>query len=311
VIRERANVRSSRWAPVAILLLALSASAAVHCGGDADYVAELEQWKSERQERLQEEDGWLTLVGLYWLEPGANDFGANPELPIVLSADGVPSIGGTFHLDDDGVYVEAAPGSPLTVNDEPIAGRVALRDDSSDEPDLLGLGRLRFHIIKRGERYGVRVKDPQSAVRLNFSGIDYFDFDAAFRLEATMKPFDEPLRVELPTAAGTTATLLAPGEVEFVVNGERHTMLPLVDEPGETTLWFIFSDRTSGKETYGFRYLYSELEEDGRVDLDFNYAYNPPCAFTPYATCTLPPKQNRLDTRIEAGERIYGHQGHP
>jgi len=306
VIGEGAIVRTARWSPAAILLLALSASVAVHCGGDGDYVAELEQWKTERQERLQKEDGWLTLVGLHWLEPGPNDFGADPELPIVLSADGVPSVGGTFHLEDDGVQVEAAPGSPLTVNDEPIAGRIALGDDNSEETDYLGLGRLRFHIIKRGERYGVRVKDPESSRRLNFSGIEYFDFDPAFRLDATMKPFDEPREVELPTAAGTTASLLAPGEVEFVVNGERHTMLPLVGEPGETTLWFIFKDRTSGKETYGFRYLYSELEEDGRVDLDFNYAYNPPCAFTPYATCALPPKENRLDTRIEAGERMRG-----
>ena len=298
--------RSSLRAATAILWIALPLGLACDAGnGSGDYLADLENWKAERQERLRAEDGWLTLVGLHWLEPGANRFGADPELPIVLSAEGAPPLAGTFHLDDEGVHVEPAPGSPLTVNDEPVAGRVTLRDDHSEERDVLGLDRLQLHVIRRGERHGIRVKDPRSPVRLEFSGIDYFDVDPAFRPGAVLKRFDEPLEVQLPTAAGTTASLLAPGEVEFVVHGETHTLLPLVGEPEETTLWFIFSDRTSGKETYGFRYLYSELAEDGRVDLDFNYAYNPPCAFTPYATCVLPPKENRLGVRIEAGEKAF------
>ncbi len=272
-----------------------------------DYLAQVLRWRAERLERLRAEDGWLTLVGLHWLEAGENRFGANPDLPIVLSAAGVPAWAGTFHLAGASVQVEAAPGSPLIMNGEPVTGRKAVSDDSGTAPDVLGLGRLRLLLLKRGERFAVRVKDKENPLRTAFGGIEHFDVDPAYRLDAIFKPFDAPLPLRIATAAGSVEELLAPGQVEFVVNGQKRTLLPLIEKPGETKLWFIFKDLTSGKETYGFRYLYADLAEGGKVALDFNYAYNPPCAFTPYATCALPPKENMLETRIAAGEKMRPH----
>ena len=139
---------------------------------------------------------------------------------------------------------------------------------------------------------------------MKFSGLDFYPPTPKYRLDAELKPYDEPREVEIQTVSGSSTKLLIPGGVEFTLDGQLYTLQPLVSEPGETELWFIFKDQTSGKETYGFRYLYADLT-DGRVDLDFNRAYNPPCAFTPYATCPLPPRENRLEVRIEAGERIF------
>ena len=289
-------------------LLLCAAWAAVRAQPADDRRAEIETWRAERQERLRGDNGWLTLVGLHWLESGENRFGADEELPVPLEAPGVAAWAGTLHLEGDEVRIQAAPGTTLTLNDEPLSGTAVIAADSQDQPDVLGVGRLRLTVIRRGGRTAIRAKDPESEVRTGFTGIDYFDIDLSYRVEAELKPFDEPLGVEIPTVVGTTATLLVPGQVEFLLHGERRTLHPLVSEPGETSLWFIFKDRTSGKESYGFRYLWAEVEESGKIDLDFNYAYNPPCAFTPYATCILPPKENRLDARIEAGERIYaGH----
>lgn len=291
----------------ALLLLAPCAVGAAGPEPAADYLAQVLKWRADRLERLRAEDGWLTLVGLHWLEPGENRFGANPDLPIVLSAAGVPSWAGTFHLASDSVQVEAARGSSLTMNGEPLGGRKTVSDDSATAPDVLGLGRLRLYLIKRGERFAIRVKDPQSPARTGFAGIEYFDVDPAYRVDAVFKPFDAPLPLRVATAAGTVEELLAPGQVEFVVNGQKATLLPLIEKPGETKFWFIFKDLTSGKETYGFRYLYADLSVGGKVALDFNYAYSPPCAFTPYATCAMPPKENLLETRIAAGEKMQPH----
>ncbi len=289
----------------AIGLVLLASGASAQPVRDADHAAAIESWRATRLERLRSEDGWLTLVGLHWLETGENRFGADPGLPIVLDAEGVPAWAGTFRLGAGEVRVEAAPGSPLRLGDAPLAGPAVLRDDSQEQPDVLALGRLRLHVIRRGERFAIRVKDPQSPIRTGFAGIDSFPIDPAYRVAARLERFEQPLEVAIPTAAGTTELLRAPGRVAFTLGGARHTLLPLVEQPGETSLWFIFKDPTSGKETYGFRYLYGDLHEDGTVDLDFNRAYNPPCAFTPYATCALPPKENHLAVRIEAGERIY------
>ena len=271
-----------------------------------DYAGAMAQFRAEREERLRSTDGWLTLAGLFWLSAGENRFGSDPENSIVLSAEDVPPWAGTFVYDGDTVTLKTAPGVEIRLNDEPLERR-EIRDDGDEQADVLTLGRLRLHVIERGDRHGVRVKDPQSIRLKEFRGLNYFPLDPAYRLDAAFKPYDEPREISITTVIGTTQTLLAPGSVEFTIDGETHSLLPVVEDPDDTSLWFIFQDQTSGKETYGFRYLYADLE-DGRVDLDFNKAYNPPCAFTPYATCPLPQRENRLEARIEAGERIYiGH----
>ncbi len=273
---------------------------------DEDYTGAMAQFRAEREERLRSPDGWLTLAGLFWLSAGENRFGSDSENSIVLSAEDVPPWAGTFVYDGDSVTLKTAPDVEIRLNDEPVKRR-KLRDDGDEEADVLTLGRLRLHVIERGDRHGVRVKDPESIRLKEFRGLNYFPLDPAYRLDAVFKPYDEPREVSIATVIGTTLILLTPGSVEFTLDGETHSRQPVVEDPDDTSLWFIFQDQTSGKETYGFRYLYADLK-DGRVDLDLNKAYNPPCAFTPYATCPLPQRENRLEVRIEAGERIYiGH----
>jgi uncharacterized protein (DUF1684 family) len=308
------GVREARprpfWIAVALrsvtLLLLVSCAAPVEPPERTDeWAASIAQFRAEREEGLRSDNGWLTLAGLHWLRPGENRMGSDPDNPVVLSADGVPAWAGTLVLEDDTVTLRAAPGAEITLGDAPVEERV-LRDDAEGQPDVLTVGRLRFHIIRRGDRFGVRVKDPEHPRLKAFRGLATFPLDPRFRFDAAFEPFDEPREVEITTVIGTRVTMLAPGRVTFTLDGRSHSLLPFVSEPGETELWFIFKDETSGKETYGFRYLYADLA-DGRVDLDFNKAYNPPCAFTPFATCPLPPRENRIDARIEAGERAYDH----
>ncbi len=273
---------------------------------DEKYARAMEQFRAEREERLRSPDGWLTLAGLFWLSAGENRFGSDPENSIVLSTEGVPPWAGTFVYDGETVTLKTASDVVIRLNDEPVKRR-KLRDDGDEEPDVLTLGTLRLHVIERGDRHGVRVKDPESIHRKEFRGLRYFPLDPAYRFDAVFKPYDKPREVSSTTVIGTTLTRLALGSVEFTLDGEALSLQPLVEDPDDTSLWFIFQDQTSGKQTYGFRYLYADLK-DGRVDLDLNKAYNPPCAFTPYATCPLPQRKNRLEVRIEAGERIYiGH----
>jgi uncharacterized protein (DUF1684 family) len=270
---------------------------------DAAYAEAITEFRAAREERLRSPSGWLTLVGLHWLRPGENLMGSDPDNPIVLPAEGVPAWAGTLVLEGESVTLRAAPGAEFNLGDETVTER-QLRDDMTDEPDVVSVGRLTFHILRRGDRFGVRVKDPEHPRLKEFRGLTFYPLNPDYRFDAVFKPYDEPREVEVTTVLGTSTTLLAPGRVEFTLDGRIHTLQPLVSEPGETELWLIFKDQTSGKETYGFRYMYADLA-DGRVDLDFNRAYNPPCAFSPYATCPLPPRENRLEVRIEAGELAY------
>lgn len=272
---------------------------------DAGWLEELEKSRADREERLRDPNGWLTLAGLFWLEQGPNEFGRDEANTVVLAAEGVPVVAGQLVLEGETTTLNAAITAGVTLDGESVSQRVLNDDQSEDGPDVLTLSRLRFYVIRRGDRFGVRVKDPEHPALKAFTGLDYYAADPAYRLDATFVPYDEPREVEVMSVVGTTSTMLVPGEVRFRLGGRDLSLLPLVSEPGETELWFIFKDTTSGKETYGFRYLYGDLVGD-RVDLDFNRAYNPPCAFTPFATCPLPMRENRLDVAIEAGERIYG-----
>jgi len=285
---------------------------AAGCGGEptppaatAEYVAEIEAYRAAREQRLRADDGWLTLIGLYWLEPGENRFGSDPENRIVLPADASPPVAGTLWLEGDAVRLTVADGATLTIDGSPVDNRI-LADDSDGAADVLGLGRLRFHVIRRDGRLGVRVKDPDSPARRGFRGLDYFPIDPRYRVLATFVPFAEPREVTIQTVLGTTTTMRAPGTAEFSLAGTSLSMMPVVEGPDENQLFFIFRDQTSGRETYGAgRFLYATLEGN-RLWLDFNKAYNPPCAFTPFATCPLPPMENRLPLPVEAGEKDYG-----
>jgi uncharacterized protein (DUF1684 family) len=269
------------------------------------YRNEVEQWRARRLDRLRADGGWLTLVGLFWLEPGKNPVGSGSGNRVVLPAGKSPAFVGSLDRNADIVTLHAAPGSGLLSEGKPVTN-LELRADADGEPTVLTLGSLSFYVIRRGERLGVRVKDSQSEARARFRGIESFAFDPKWRVEARFEPYDPPRSISVPSVLGTVDEEKCPGALVFELEGRTYRLDPLI-EKGETDLFVIFGDRTNGAQTYGAgRFLYATSPVNGRTVLDFNKAYNPPCAFTPYATCPLPPLENRLALRIEAGEKKYG-----
>jgi len=285
---------------VSILLVAGAAAAS-----DDAYRDEIRKYRESRVERLQAPEGWLSLIGLFWLDEGPNGFGSGSTQAIVLPEDAAPAAAGTLGLEGGEVRLAAGKGITITLDGEPVLDRL-LKDDQQGDPDVLRLGRLSMYVIRRGDRFALRVKDPEAESRRDFHGIDYFDIDPTYRVEAAFEPFEEPRKVLIPTVAGTTSEMLVPGKLVFELDGGSYALEPLVGTPEATELFVIFRDETSGTETYGAgRYLYATLEE-GRAVVDFNKAYNPPCAFTRFATCPLPPRSNRLPVSVRAGEKRYG-----
>jgi len=270
---------------------------------DPIYHAEIEKWRQQREARLKAEDGWLAVAGLFWLEEGENRFGSGPDNAIVLPAGAAPAAAGTFELRHGKVGVRVAPGVTVTAAGQPVT-EMALRSDDPGPPDVLRLGRLTLHVIARGGKYGIRMKDPESETRRTFAGLQWFPVNADLRFDARFVPWPSPRTVAVPNILGQVNDLPSPGYAEFTWAGRKLRLEPVIEEPGAKELFFIFRDQTAGKETYpAGRFLYAPMPKDGVVVLDFNKAYSPPCAFTAYATCPLPPPQNRLSVRIEAGEK--------
>ncbi len=274
---------------------------------EVDLVKATQQWHDGRIARLTSEGGWLTLVGLDWLSEGENAFGSDPELAVPLEHSRLPAKAGALVLKGTTVRLVPQAGIKLTVNGQPATER-ELKTDEEGQPDVLKAGRLTFFVIRRGDRFAVRVKDPESAARKAFKGIDCYPADPAFRVVGDFIPYPEPKKVPIPTVLGTVEEQLSPGVVRFTLKGKTFTLQPVIEDPEHPELFFVFNDATSGKTTYpAGRFVYAPMPKDGKVTLDFNRAYNPPCAFSPYATCPLPPKSNRMDLAVEAGEKTYGH----
>jgi uncharacterized protein (DUF1684 family) len=274
---------------------------------DPAYLADLDRWRAERLTSLTSEYGWLSVVGLFWLHPGENRFGSDPGVEIVLPGAGTPAVAGTLELRQDGtVLLHPVPGRVLTAGGVPATER-ALASDRTGAPDVLAIDAVRFYLIERGGKLAVRVKDPQSARRAGFPGIRFFPVDPAFRVRGTFEPYPTPREVAVATVQGPEQKMLAPGLVRFRLAGTTLVLEPFVSSPYDANFFLVFRDATSGRETYGAgRFLDTPAPRapSRTVVLDFNRAYTPPCAFTPYATCPLPPKQNELPVRVEAGERF-------
>ena len=288
--------------PVLALLAATGAAPAPEA-----HRAEIEAWRAKRMANLKREDGWLTLVGLFWLQEGENRLGSDPQSNrIVFPKDSTPAMLGSLDLSKRVVTLRAAPDAGLTSAGQPVTTLI-LRSDADGPPTILQHGRISFFLIKRGERLGIRVKDSANPVLLGFHGLDNYPIDRRWRFDARWEPYQPAKTIPVPNILGSVDQEKSPGAVVFDVGG-RPNRLDAVQEPGNEQLFLIFGDETNGVETYGGgRFLYaSPPDKDGRVVVDFNKAYNPPCVFTPYATCPLPPRQNRLALRVEAGEKKYG-----
>lgn len=283
----------------------------VSCGDapppvDPAYRTEIETAWAEREARLRADDGWLTLTGLYWLEPGPNIMGAAEDAAVQLP-DG-PALAGSLHLGDDGtVTLLPDPEAGLTINGAPAA-ETELAPDTTGAPDLMRIGRCLFYLIARGDRIGVRVKDPEAPTRRDFHGIEHFPLDPEFRVTAVFEPYPAPREVAIPTVIGEPSIMLAPGLLRFEIRGETVTLEPYISGRDDRNLFLVFRDATSGVESYGAgRFLNAVLVEGtDQVVLDFNLATNPPCAFTPFATCPLPTPENTIFVAIHAGEKYSG-----
>jgi hypothetical protein len=288
-----------------VALVALTVAVLAGCRGrvepDPVYLADLQRFRASRLSSLTSPAGWLSVVGLFWLKPGDNSFGSAPDNAIPLKQG--PAIAGSFQLRADGpVVLRAAPGTTLAVNGALVA-QSRLTSDHGGKADVVELGTLTLYLIERGGAVAVRVKDRASQARTEFAGLSYFPADLRYRVTARLAPYTTGRPVEVPSAHGPAQRMLAPGVVRFSLLGVEHELEPFISTPGDTDLFFVFRDRTSGRSTYGAgRFLDTTLAHDGTVVLDFNRAYNPPCAFTPYATCPLPPPGNVLPVAVEAGE---------
>ena len=270
----------------------------------AESIAEIEQWKTERDESLRQEDGWLTLVGLFWLEEGANSLGSDPASDVIFPPT-VPAHLGHLVVDGATVRLEAPEAAGIQHEGEVVTS-LGLRTDTAEDPTILTRENLSFYVIERAGKLGVRIKDSEAAALKAFAGMDYFPLAAAWRLQASFQRFDPPKTIKVPNVLGTASEEPVPGVATFVYEGKRFELTP-VGEPDEA-LFFVFGDATNGTETYGGgRFLMADAPSaSGTIVLDFNRAYNPPCVFSPYATCPLPPPRNKLPIAIRAGEKSFG-----
>lgn len=272
-------------------------------GAEDSYSREVEAWRAGRVQRLTTPDGWLTLIGLHFLQDGDNTVGAAADNAIVLARG--PAHLGTVKLGTDGhVNIALTPGSDARVDGRAVLA-AGMFFGSDAKPTVVSFGTVSFFVIERGGKWALRVKDSEAERRTHFLGIDCFPIDPAWRIEASWVPFDQPREISIVNIIGQMSPALVTGKAVFEHDGKKIELLPIEDEPGGA-LFFVISDATSGKETYGAaRFLYADPAVDGKVVLDFNRAQNPPCAFTPFATCPLPPKENELPFAVTAGEKNY------
>jgi len=269
---------------------------------DADHEREILEWREARNERLSSPDGWLTLVGLEWLQPGANPVGSDPSHAAQIP--GGPGSWGTVNVDDQAISFVAAKDSGVTVDGQEVA-EAFLVADTAGEPTVVRSGDLAFHVIERGS-FALRVKNRRAPALLAFKGVPVYPVDSAWRVQGRFVQAESGTTVEIVNVLGQVSESPVYGTFEFEHEGKTHGLLALGTEESES-LWFLFADRTTGRETYGAgRFLYSDgMPKDGKLIVDFNKAYNPPCAFNDYSTCPLPPEQNRLDLPVRAGEKKY------
>lgn len=301
----RLRLRSGAGLGVALAVATFGGTAAA----DDAYRAEVREWRDEREARLKADGGWLTVAGLFWLEEGGKSFGSAGGNDFVVPTS-APARAGVFERTGGQVRVSLEPGVEARLNGQPLTGPAPMLPDTSGRPDVLEMGPLTLTVIERGGRYGIRLRDRDSAARKAFTGLQWFDVDESWRVEARFVPYPEPKAVKVPNVLGQMNEVPSPGYAEFTRDGQTIRLDGVLEEKDAQELFYIVRDGTSGKETYGSgRFLYAPLPKEGRIVLDFNKAYSPPCAFTPYATCPLPPRQNWMTIRVEAGEKTYGH-GH-
>jgi len=260
----------------------------------------IEEWQVQRLERLKSKNGWLSLAGLFWLEEGENSFGSDAENDIVFP-EKADAFSGTLVLNSGLVTISVEEGVEILHGDT-LVKEMKLADDHSENTSRLQQGDLAWYIVKRGERYGIRLRDHKHPRIDELDHIPSYPIQTSYVVEATLEPFDSPKTMTVATPLeGFTESYECPGILNFRINGKNLTLHPFTSGSG---YFLVIADETSGLDTYGAgRFMYATPDSCGRIILDFNKAYNPPCAFSPFATCPMPPRENFLTAAIEAGEK--------
>jgi len=290
-------------------LLALPALAA-----DSAWQRDLLAWRDRHVADLLKPDGWLSLVGLEWLQPGDNAFGSASDNRLHLPA-GQPAHLGVLHLDGTAVTIAPPPGgfpSGFLIDGQPAHPQELRTDPDSDARNpLLTIGSLNSYVVRREDRFALRIKDSQAPALTGFHGLNWYAPDPRYRVTSRWLPYTPPRTVSLATLVGTSYEQPVPGVAEFTLSGKTYRLEPLVEDPAEPKLFFVLRDTTSATATYAAcRFLYTGLptnglDTPGELVLDFNYLENPPCAYTPFATCPLPQPGNRLPIDLPVGEKRY------
>jgi len=265
---------------------------------------EVDDWQNKRIDNLKKENGWLNLVGLYWLNEGENTFGANESNDIVFPSTSSQQFIGKIVKKDSIITTFIKENIKVVSNGKSIK-EILMKPDITGNPTVLTLNSLKWFIIKRGDKYGVRLRDLKAKLLKEFKGIERFPTNENWKTNAKFEKFDIPKKILIPTILGTIEEDFSPGKLIFNIEKKEYNLTPT---SSGKRLFIVFADLTSGEETYGAgRFLYIDApDSNNNVVLDFNLAYNPPCAFTKYATCSLPPEENKLWIRITAGEKNYG-----
>ena len=283
--------------------LILVFSVTLIASGQTSFSADTQKWREQHETEIKAEDGWLTVSGLFWLKEGTTTIGTGEKSDIVLPARSAPVTVGSLELNNGVVSLRVSDGVVVQVNDKPVQEYV-MTFETDKPPDQFKVGSLKLGVIKRGNRYGLRVRDKNSPARLHFKGLKWFPARENYRIIATFTAYDEPKEIRIMNVLGDELKLKTPGLLTFTLNGQKFELRPVIED--EKKLFIIFRDLTAGKTTYpAGRFLYADLPKDGKVVLDFNRAENPPCAFTEFATCPLPPRQNFMNTAINAGEMRF------
>jgi len=286
-----------------ILLPLVALAAALPARSADDYLKSVEDWRADRVARLTRADGWLTLVGRHLLRPGANTIGTAADNQIPLAAG--PAHFGTITVAPGGIVTFAAAPGVYPLIDGLPAQQGEMRYQAGLRATRIQSGTVMLQVLARGSQLVLRVRDSESANRRGFLGLDYFPINPAWRIEAQWVPYDPPHQVPFTDVVGQTSPLPVPGKAVFTVGGQTYELEP-IDEGAENPLFFVIADPTNGRETHGGgRFLYAAWPKDGKVVLDFNHMENPPCAFSAFTVCPLPPKGNTLPFAIDAGEKSY------
>jgi len=292
---------------LAVLFIVACNSESTVQNASKEYQKEIKEWDSKRIANLKKETGWLNLVGLYWLKEGENSFGSDKTNDITFPENKASAFLGKIIKKDSVITTIIQEGVTVTHNGNQVK-TIEVKADVTGDRTILNHNNLRWFIIKRGDKYGIRLRDLEAELVKNFEGIERFPINEDWKIIAKFEKYNTPKRIMIPTILGTIEEDYSPGKLNFSISNKEYSLEPTSSGGG---LFIVFADLTSGEESYGAgRFLYVDgPDSNNNVILDFNKSYNPPCAFTKYATCPLPPDENKLRVRINAGEKNYG-EGH-